>query len=90
MRQRVQIIVTGKVQGVFFRASTREKAKQLGIGGFARNQPDGRVEIIADGDQASLQQFIAWCHEGPPLSRVENVIVTDMETSHFFDHFEIK
>jgi acylphosphatase len=90
MKKRIQLIVSGKVQGVFFRASTREKAEQLGIGGSARNLPDGRVEIIADGDQASLQQFIAWCHEGPPLSRVKNVAVTDMETSQFFDRFEIR
>lgn len=68
-----RFVVSGKVQGVFFRASTVRIAEQLKLRGFARNLPDGRVEILALGDTASLEALAAWLWTGPPLARVTDV-----------------
>lgn len=68
-----RFLVAGKVQGVFFRASTREQALRLGLRGYARNLADGRVEVIACGDDGALAQLEAWLHEGPPAARVQSV-----------------
>ncbi len=64
------IHVIGKVQGVFFRASAKEKAEALHISGTVRNNPDGSVSIEAEGDEENLMHFVEWCKEGPPLSLV--------------------
>ncbi len=69
----VRFLVSGKVQGVFFRASTRERALDLGLSGRATNLPDGRVEVIADGDPAALDALEAWLRQGPPAARVDAV-----------------
>ena len=68
-----RFLVTGKVQGVFFRASTRERALALGLRGRATNLADGGVEVIAEGDAAALDALAAWLHHGPPAARVESV-----------------
>ena len=60
-----KLTVKGRVQGVFFRASTRKKAQRLAINGFVKNTPAGNVEIIAAGEQLAMQEFIQWCHKGP-------------------------
>ena len=65
--------VSGKVQGVFFRASTREQALRLGLSGSARNLDDGRVEVIAAGDDESLERLATWLRKGPSSSKVESV-----------------
>ena len=69
----VRFVVSGRVQGVFFRASTRAEAERLGIAGSARNLPDGRVEVIASGSEASLAALERWLWEGPPSARVDDV-----------------
>lgn len=69
--------VSGKVQGVFFRASTRERARALGVSGYARNLADGRVEVLACGEHASVEALIAWLHEGSRMARVDEVLVQD-------------
>lgn len=66
-------LVSGKVQGVFFRAATRERATALGLSGHARNLADGRVEVLAAGDAAALETLAAWLAHGPPSARVEQV-----------------
>jgi acylphosphatase len=66
-------LVSGRVQGVFFRASTVEQARALGLRGYARNLADGRVEVLADGDAAALDRLEAWLRRGPPLARVDAV-----------------
>ena len=71
--ERVHLIITGRVQGVFFRASTREQAEKLNLSGWVRNLPDGSVEIQAEGDKESLARFLDWCKSGPPNALVENV-----------------
>ncbi len=67
-------LVSGKVQGVFFRASTCSRARQLGLSGYARNLQDGRVEVLASGDDAALETLAAWLKQGPPAARVDAVL----------------
>lgn len=74
MMAAARFLVSGKVQGVFFRASTRERALDLGLSGRATNLPDGRVEVIAEGDAGALDALEAWLHQGPPAARVESVV----------------
>jgi len=69
----VRFVVSGRVQGVFFRASTREEAQRLGLTGHARNLPDGTVEVVACGDDAALAQLESWLALGPPLAQVSRV-----------------
>lgn len=71
MKKHFTIRISGVVQGVYFRASTREKAEALKITGFVRNEPDGRVYIEAEGDESDLDAFIRWCHRGPAHAFVE-------------------
>ncbi len=84
--ERVHIWVSGKVQGVWYRASTVEEARRLGLTGWVRNLPDGRVEIVAEGPKERLEELIAWCHEGPPLAVVDRVdVVWETATGEFPD-----
>ena len=83
MLQTVSITVKGKVQGVFFRQSTREKALGLGITGQVRNERDGSVHIIATGSQEQLDQLAAWCRTGPPRAVVTDVHVKSLDTKNF-------
>ncbi|HVI26218.1 MAG TPA: acylphosphatase [Xanthomonadaceae bacterium] len=68
-----RFLVAGRVQGVCFRAGTREQAMRLGLRGHARNLADGRVEVLAAGDDAALEALARWLRQGPPLARVETV-----------------
>lgn len=83
MLQTVSIIVTGKVQGVFYRQSTKEKALELGITGIVKNQPDGSVSIQASGSSGQLNQLIAWCRQGPSRAEVTSVQVETIEPRAF-------
>ncbi len=69
----LRCLVTGRVQGVFFRASTRKQAQQLGLTGHVHNLPDGRVEVVACGGQAGLEALQAWLWQGPPHAQVSDV-----------------
>jgi acylphosphatase len=69
---RIAITVTGRVQGVFFRASAHREAERLALAGLARNQPDGSVYLEVEGPEPALEQFLAWCHTGPDLAQVES------------------
>ena len=73
MKERLNIQVFGKVQGVWYRASTRNKALELGICGTVRNLPDGSVFIEAEGSAEQLQSFLEWCQDGPPHARVDRL-----------------
>jgi acylphosphatase len=72
-RQRLTLLISGKVQGVCYRASAADQATSLGLTGYARNLPDGRVEVVAEGAQASLDAFQAWCNDGPPAADVDRI-----------------
>jgi len=87
---RVHIYVSGRVQGVFYRSNTRRKALELGITGWVRNLPDGRVEIVAEGEREKLERLIEWCRHGPPLARVEDLEIIWEEPRGEFDSFTIK
>ncbi len=76
----IRVIITGRVQGVFFRARTKQEADRTGIKGWVRNLPDGSVEALFEGDPEKVFQIIDWCKKGPPLSRVDQVQV-ETETS---------
>ena len=71
--QRVHITVCGRVQGVWFRASTARQGRALGLYGWVRNLPDGRVEVLAEGPRPELLQLIDYCSKGPPLARVDEL-----------------
>jgi acylphosphatase len=77
------IRVSGRVQGVFFRASTKNKADELNIKGFVRNEPDGSVYIEAEGEATNMMQFEAWCKEGPRSARVERCDTVEVPTRGF-------
>lgn len=68
-----RFLVSGKVQGVWFRASTRDEALRLGLHGYASNLADGRVEVLAVGDAGAIEQLANWLRDGPPLARVDGL-----------------
>jgi acylphosphatase len=73
--KQVQVVVRGRVQGVYFRASTQREAKRLGLTGWVKNRPDGNVEVLAEGEEEGLKDLIAWANKGPSAARVERVDV---------------
>jgi acylphosphatase len=81
--------VTGRVQGVFFRSWTQEQARALGVRGWIRNCPDGRVEAHVEGDEQAVEQIIEKMRSGPPSAQVEHVRIWDVETFDF-DDFEVR
>ena len=75
----IRCLVSGRVQGVFYRASTVDVAVRLGLRGWAKNLPDGRVEVIAAGEPAAITQLTAWLWQGPPAARVDSVDLESWE-----------
>lgn len=71
--KQVQLVVRGRVQGVYFRASAQREARRLGLTGWVKNHRDGSVEITAEGDEEGLKDLVAWAHRGPSAARVERV-----------------
>lgn len=90
MSEWLHIIVKGRVQGVYFRAYTQKQAVKLNLSGFVRNLPDGTVEIVAAGHPEDLQKLVAWCHKGPILAKVSQVVVNAYDGSEVFADFEIR
>ena len=74
-RERARVRISGRVQGVFFRDSTREKAEELGLYGYVKNTPDGDVEALFEGPTGKIKEMLRWCEQGPPHASVENVDV---------------
>jgi len=87
---RVHLIISGFVQGVFFRSNTQEKAKEIGVFGWVRNLGDGRVEAVFEGEKEKVLKIIEWVKKGPELARIENVEIKWEEYQGEFDDFEIK
>ena len=79
MTKRLHVFVSGRVQGVFFRAECEREARGRGLGGFVRNTRDGRVEAVFEGDDADVDVLVAWCGEGPPWASVTSVEVSEEE-----------
>lgn len=90
MSNGMRILVSGRVQGVFYRASAKQRAEQLGLCGHARNLADGRVEIEAIGSRSDLHMFVQWCRVGPANARVERVETEAFETDRAVTGFEIR
>lgn len=88
-RTRAHVHITGRVQGVFFRANTRDQARKRGVDGWVRNLDDGRVEAVFEGPQSAVDAMIEWCHEGSPAAEVTDVAVT-MEEPEGLEGFEIR
>ena len=84
------MLISGKVQGVWYRATTKEKAKELGIKGWVRNTSDGKVEAVFEGDQNNIEEMIKWCKKGPNLANVIDVDVNPEELSEEFEGFNIR
>lgn len=86
---RARVFISGRVQGVFYRAWTRKRAKDLGLTGWVRNLSDGRVEAVFEGKKENVQKLIAECKEGSKIARVENIEVEWEEATGEFSQFEV-
>ena len=86
---RVRLVIEGRVQGVWFRDSTRRKAMELRVFGWVKNRLDGGVEVLAEGPEDSVKQLIQWCHHGPPHAGVTGVKVIEEEWQGDLNSFDI-
>ncbi|MBK8816022.1 MAG: acylphosphatase [Methylococcaceae bacterium] len=90
MKRHVKIWVSGRVQGVFFRQSTKNKARELGVFGKVKNLEDGRVEIIVQAEDTQLQPFLDWCRKGPITARVDHIDIIELgEITESYISFQI-
>jgi acylphosphatase len=88
--KRVHVYISGRVQGVFFRAETQRAARGFNLTGWVRNVPDGSVEAIFEGEDTNIDKMIAWCHIGPSAARVEEVLTEEETYTREFRDFSIK
>ncbi|MBA3454010.1 MAG: acylphosphatase [Deltaproteobacteria bacterium] len=88
--RRVRAIVSGRVQGVSYRASTADEAQRLGLAGWVKNRVDGRVELEAEGPPDRIADLLAWCEHGPPAARVSGVAVEELTPLAAEDGFTIR
>ena len=86
---RAHVIISGRVQGVFFRVETQRAAKRFGVLGWVRNKPDGNVEAVFEGQQSAVDAVLQWCHEGPNLAVVENVDLKWQDFTGEYKRFDI-
>lgn len=89
-KARVHIVVSGRVQGVFFRAKTQEKAEQLGVSGWVKNLAEGRVEAVFEGEKPQVEEMLKWAKKGSPGAIVSNLNVIWEEYRGEFSNFEIR
>jgi acylphosphatase len=90
MQQEIHLFITGLVQGVSYRANAAGMAQRLGLKGWVRNLPDGRVELLAQGEDKALRALLAWAHEGPTQSRVDHVEAHWAEPLELLADFHIR
>lgn len=88
-KKRATLLISGKVQGVSYRISSVEAARNLGLTGYARNLSDGRVEIVAEGPPDALVALEQWCRKGPPAARVTSVEASRESASGEFSGFSV-
>jgi len=88
--RKIELKIYGKVQGVFFRDSAKREAKKLGLFGFVRNEPDGTVYIVAEGEDEKLKEFIKWGEKGTNYAKVEKINIEYKKPTDEFSSFEIK
>src|SRR4029077_19901366 len=87
--KRVQVIVRGRVTGVFFRAAAQREARRLGITGWVKNRADGSIEMVAEGEEEAIKEIVSWAHHGPSAARVDNVDVRWRGYTGEFSDFRI-
>lgn len=87
---RAHVIVSGRVQGVWYRGTTRDVATKLGLRGWVRNLPDGNVEAVFEGEKEIVDKMVRWCHEGPTHARVDRADVEWEEPTNEFSEFSIR
>lgn len=90
MNRRLHLLISGRVQGVYYRSSARDIAHRLGLFGYVRNLLDGKVEITAEGDEKKLKELISWAREGPPGAKVRGLTPTWSKCTGEFSCFEIR
>jgi len=90
MKTNVHVAISGRVQGVWFRASTKQKAEQLGLTGWVRNTAEGNVEAIFEGEEDLIKEMVDWCHRGPSSAQVKHVKVKNQELTNGFEGFSIR
>ncbi len=88
--KRLHLLISGRVQGVCFRADARRRAQTLNLTGYARNLPDGRVEITAEGEEEALRSLLRWAGRGPSGARVEDISARWADPEKTFSSFEIR
>lgn len=88
--KKVHILIQGRVQGVFFRATAREVANSLGVKGWVRNRWDGKVELMVEGNEDAVNEMVKWCHQGPAGASVTNVEVEVKPFEGEFETFSIR
>lgn len=87
---RAHVYVSGRVQGVFYRANTREQAQHRGVTGWVKNLSDGRVEAVFEGPESDVREMVSWCEEGSPGANVEDVDVTWKQATGEFSDFRVR
>jgi acylphosphatase len=87
--KRLHVYISGRVQGVFFRAHTQEKAQSLNLGGWVRNRSDGSVEAVFEGDDQDVDAMLRWCKTGPPHAIVKDVRSVEEPASGSYNAFKI-
>jgi acylphosphatase len=87
---RLEAVVSGMVQGVYFRHFTRQEANRLNLTGWVANQPDGTVKVVAEGDKSNLDNLLDFLHNGPPAARVENVKTTWSDAEGAYTEFRVR
>jgi acylphosphatase len=87
---RAHVIVHGLVQGVWFRASTKDEADRLGVNGWVRNLPDGSVEAVFEGEKKKVEEIVGWCHRGPSGANVRDVEIVWEPYRRELDQFDIR
>ncbi len=90
MKSRAHVFISGRVQGVFFRARTRERASQLGLKGWVRNLRDGRVEAVFEGEKGAVEKMLTWCKEGPTYASVSDVEAQWEEYTGEYEDFDVR
>jgi acylphosphatase len=88
--KRLEASIYGRVQGVYFRATTQQRARQLALSGWVRNEPDGSVRAVAEGSETALQQFLRFLENGPPGAYVERVDARWTEATGTFSGFQVR
>ena len=89
MALQVHVVISGRVQGVWYRASTKQKAEELGLRGWVKNTQEGNVEAVFEGSEAAIDEMIAWCWKGPALAHVTNVNVIEKHQGNQYSDFTV-